>query len=237
MQHLQKTGGGGSFLQGMPSNSHSGTHLAVAYPPLFSITSTMPIFQVLYFHIHAWNGGYGGAPNVPTFKRSISNDPSVYPLSFQFLTHSSPPRPTSTPFQSIRYALFSPRRRVYPPRLLTSLPPYFITSFLPPPRSGKEPPVPFLDFPPVSRGGAELYFDGVPVRGEAMNEFTAWMQSNWYALGSLLSQFVFLAAGIWFARKILRTIRASQEQVGALLKMSVTGAVADRHWPSPSAER
>src|SRR5260370_185941 len=89
MQHLQKTGGGGSFLQGMPSNSHSGTHLDVAYPPLFSITSRMPIFQVLYFHIHAWNGGYGGAPNVPTFKRSISNDPSVYPLSFQFLTHSS----------------------------------------------------------------------------------------------------------------------------------------------------
>jgi len=70
-----------------------------------------------------------------------------------------------------------------------------------------------------------------------MNEFTAWMQSNWYALGSLLSQFVFLAAGIWFARKILRTMRASQEQVGALLKMSVTGAVADRHWPSPAAER
>jgi hypothetical protein len=70
-----------------------------------------------------------------------------------------------------------------------------------------------------------------------MNEFTAWMQSNWYALGNLLSQFAFLAAGIWFARKILRTIRASQEQVGALLKLSVTGAVADRHWPSPSAER
>src|SRR5260370_10566968 len=70
-----------------------------------------------------------------------------------------------------------------------------------------------------------------------MNEFTAWMQSNWYALGNLLSKFAFLAAGICFARKIIRTIRASQEQVGALLKMSVTGAVADRHWPSPSAER
>ncbi len=82
-----------------------------------------------------------------------------------------------------------------------------------------------------------MYIEGVPARGEAMNEFTAWMQSNWYALGNLLSQFLFLAAGVWFARKILRTIRASQEQVGALLKMSVTGAVADRHWPSPSAER
>jgi hypothetical protein len=70
-----------------------------------------------------------------------------------------------------------------------------------------------------------------------MNEFTAWMQNNWYALGNLLSQFAFLAAGIWFGRKILRTMRASQEQIGALLKMSVTGAVADRHWPSPAAER
>jgi len=46
-----------------------------------------------------------------------------------------------------------------------------------------------------------------------MNEFT-WIQSNWYALGNLLAQFAFLAAGIWFARKILRTMRASQEQVG-----------------------
>jgi hypothetical protein len=70
-----------------------------------------------------------------------------------------------------------------------------------------------------------------------MSEFTAWMQSNWYALGNLLSQFVFLAAGIWFARKILRTMRASQEQVGALLKLSVTGAVAERHSSSAVAER
>jgi hypothetical protein len=70
-----------------------------------------------------------------------------------------------------------------------------------------------------------------------MNEFTAWMQSNWYALGNLLSQFAFLAAGIWFARKILRTMRASQEQVGALLKLSVTGAVGERQSTSAAAER
>jgi hypothetical protein len=56
-----------------------------------------------------------------------------------------------------------------------------------------------------------------------MTEFTAWMQSNWYALGNLLIQFGFLAAGVWFARRILRTMRASQEQVGALLKLSFTG--------------
>jgi hypothetical protein len=61
-----------------------------------------------------------------------------------------------------------------------------------------------------------------------MNEFTAWMQNNWYALGNLLAQFAFLAAGVWFARKILKTIRASQEQVGALLKLSFTGAIGER---------
>jgi hypothetical protein len=66
-----------------------------------------------------------------------------------------------------------------------------------------------------------------------MNEFTAWMQSNWYALGNLFVQCAFLAAGVWFARKILKTIRASQEQVGALLKLSFTGAIGER--PSPMA--
>jgi hypothetical protein len=67
-----------------------------------------------------------------------------------------------------------------------------------------------------------------------MNEFTAWMQSNWYALGTLLSQFAFLAAGLWFARHILKTMRQSQEQVGALLKLSVTGAITDRRSSSAS---
>jgi hypothetical protein len=54
-----------------------------------------------------------------------------------------------------------------------------------------------------------------------MNEFS-WTDINWYALGSLLSQFAFLAAGIWFARNLLRMIRAFQEQIGALLKLSIT---------------
>src|SRR5580692_5766613 len=61
-----------------------------------------------------------------------------------------------------------------------------------------------------------------------MNEFTAWLQSNWYALGNLLAQFGFLAAGVWFARKILKTMRASQEQFGALLKLSFTGTISER---------
>jgi hypothetical protein len=70
-----------------------------------------------------------------------------------------------------------------------------------------------------------------------MSEFTAWMQSNWYALGNLLLEIAFLTAGIWFARKILRTMRASQEQVGALLKLSVTGAVTERQPLAAVADR
>ncbi len=70
-----------------------------------------------------------------------------------------------------------------------------------------------------------------------MNEFSIWMQSNWYALGNLFIQIAFLAAGVWFARKFLRTIRASQEQVGALLKLSVTGAISERHSSPTVAER
>ena len=70
-----------------------------------------------------------------------------------------------------------------------------------------------------------------------MSEFTVWMQINWYALGNLLFQFAFLAAGVWFAREILRTIRASQEQVGALLKLSITGANTERRSQIAVAER
>jgi hypothetical protein len=70
-----------------------------------------------------------------------------------------------------------------------------------------------------------------------MNEFTAWIQSNWYELGNLFAEFVFLSVGIWFARKILRTLRASQEQVGALLKLTVTGAVPERPSTNTAAER
>ena len=70
-----------------------------------------------------------------------------------------------------------------------------------------------------------------------MNEFTAWVQSNWYALGNLLAQFAFLAAGVWFARKILKTIRASQEQVGALLKLSFAGAISERPSSIAAADR
>jgi hypothetical protein len=61
-----------------------------------------------------------------------------------------------------------------------------------------------------------------------MNEITDWIQSNWYELGSLFAQFTFLFAGLWFARKILKSMRATQQQFGALLKLSMTDGLEER---------
>ena len=61
-----------------------------------------------------------------------------------------------------------------------------------------------------------------------MDEITNWMQSNWYEFGSLVAQFTFLFAGLWFARKILKTMRASQQQVGALLRLSMADGLEER---------
>ena len=69
-----------------------------------------------------------------------------------------------------------------------------------------------------------------------MNEFKPWTQNDWYALGSLLTQLAFLFAGVWFARNILRTMRAFQEQAGALLKLSITGAPGERESATTTAK-
>jgi hypothetical protein len=70
-----------------------------------------------------------------------------------------------------------------------------------------------------------------------MNEFSTWIQSNWYSLGTLLLQAGFLTTGVWIARDILRSMRASQEQVGALLKLSLSGTIPERQSPTAAAER
>lgn len=70
-----------------------------------------------------------------------------------------------------------------------------------------------------------------------MNEFSTWMQSNWYALGNLLAQFAFLIAGVWFVRKILTTMRASQEQFGALLKLTLSAELSERLKTVTTAQR
>lgn len=60
-----------------------------------------------------------------------------------------------------------------------------------------------------------------------MDQITNWMQSNWYELGSLTAQFTFLFAGLWFAGKILKTMRATQQQMGALLRLSMTDGLEE----------
>ena len=69
-----------------------------------------------------------------------------------------------------------------------------------------------------------------------MNDLMPWTQNDWYAAGSLLIRFGFLAAAVWFARNLLGTIRAFQEQVGALLKLSITSnSGGERTLPNASA--
>ena len=66
-----------------------------------------------------------------------------------------------------------------------------------------------------------------------MNDFNPLVIKDWYALGSLLAQIGFLVAAVWFARNFLRTMRAFQEQIGALLKLSITSSPGER--PSANA--
>src|SRR5438874_6833726 len=63
------------------------------------------------------------------------------------------------------------------------------------------------------------------------------MSDNWYAPASLVIQLSFLIAGVWFARNILRTMRASQEQLGAMLKLSITGVTVEQRSSTVSASQ
>ena len=61
-----------------------------------------------------------------------------------------------------------------------------------------------------------------------MDQIANWVQNNWYELGSLVAQFTVLFAGLWFAAKILRTMRATQQQMGALLRLCMTDGFEER---------
>ena len=61
-----------------------------------------------------------------------------------------------------------------------------------------------------------------------MNQTIEWIQSNWYELGSLIAQFTFLFAGLWVAQEILKAMRASQQQFGALLRLSMSEGLEER---------
>jgi hypothetical protein len=68
-----------------------------------------------------------------------------------------------------------------------------------------------------------------------MNDFSPLVIKDWYALGSLIAQIGFLVAVVWFARNFLRTMRAFQEQIGALLKLSITSAPGERQLANTTA--
>jgi len=68
-----------------------------------------------------------------------------------------------------------------------------------------------------------------------MNDFGPLAIKDWYALGSLVAQLGFLVAAIWFARNFLSTMRAFQEQIGALLKLSITSTPGERQSTNTTA--
>lgn len=67
-----------------------------------------------------------------------------------------------------------------------------------------------------------------------MSDFSDWLQNNGIDLARLAVQCAILAVVVSYGRKLLRTLRASQEQVGALLKLSVSDATEQP--PTPPLE-
>jgi hypothetical protein len=61
------------------------------------------------------------------------------------------------------------------------------------------------------------------------------LANQWYQAASLLLQAGFLTAGVWSVRAILKNMRASQEQMGALLKLTVSGGASGEEAPRPAA--
>jgi hypothetical protein len=61
-----------------------------------------------------------------------------------------------------------------------------------------------------------------------MSEVSVGMQNYLSGLAMVLVLCGILAAVVWYGRKILGTLRASQEQIGALLKLSISDAVPEK---------
>jgi uncharacterized SAM-binding protein YcdF (DUF218 family) len=76
-----------------------------------------------------------------------------------------------------------------------------------------------------------------------MTQFSDWIQANWFEFGILVVLSAILATVVWFARNILKSLRASQEQVGALLRLSFSdvlpvpaGSVQSNATPAPALQ-
>jgi hypothetical protein len=61
-----------------------------------------------------------------------------------------------------------------------------------------------------------------------MSQFSDWVQANWFEVGILVLLCFTLVTVVWFARNILKTLRASQEQTGALLRLSFSDVVSEQ---------
>jgi hypothetical protein len=69
-----------------------------------------------------------------------------------------------------------------------------------------------------------------------MSDFSDWLQNNGIDLARLAVQCAILAVVVSYGRKLLKTLRASQEQVGALLKLSVSDTSAQQASPAAVTE-
>jgi hypothetical protein len=62
-----------------------------------------------------------------------------------------------------------------------------------------------------------------------MNDFSDWLQNNGVDLARLFVQIAILAGVVFYSRKILSALRASQQQLGALLRMSLSDGMTHPH--------
>src|SRR5712675_1152478 len=85
------------------------------------------------------------------------------------------------------------------------------------------------------RGGCSRHSLTVNLsKANPMNGISDWFENNWIDLARLLVQLAIFAAIVRYGRKLLATLRASQEQVGALLRLSVSSETAGER-PAPRA--
>src|SRR5215470_922561 len=67
-----------------------------------------------------------------------------------------------------------------------------------------------------------------PVRPDKSRWIMDELANQWYQAGSLFIQAGFLIAAVWSVRAILKSVRASQEQMGALLRLTVGGTHSEQ---------
>jgi hypothetical protein len=69
-----------------------------------------------------------------------------------------------------------------------------------------------------------------------MTDFGDWVQNYGLDIARLMVQGAILGAVILYSRKLLQVLRASQEQVGALLRLSLSGGASEQPTPRRAAD-